>query len=195
MAIDSIHHLVPIQLMKFTLTYEGDLPASGNKPKPAAVWAIRREMHPQLEELCKTHPALDGACQQDYYQNINVKGYDFFPILRKRLHMYCHLNINFLRKMDHMALVHQGGDIDNRVKTLFDGLRVPDNGDEVPNSEVTYKPMYGLLESDSLINSFSVKTDKLLGKNNKSEQWVSLVIDVDISVSRVTVGNSFFLGD
>ena len=46
--------LLPI--MKFTLTFEGDLPASGNKPKPDAVWRIRKAIHPQLCELFATHP-------------------------------------------------------------------------------------------------------------------------------------------
>jgi hypothetical protein len=46
--------------MKFTLTYSGRVLASGNKPKPAEKWAIRRAFHPQLAELWQTHPVLTG---------------------------------------------------------------------------------------------------------------------------------------
>jgi hypothetical protein len=37
--------------MKFTLAYDGELPASGNSPKPEAKWNIRNQIHPQLTEL------------------------------------------------------------------------------------------------------------------------------------------------
>jgi hypothetical protein len=44
--------------MKFTLTYDGPLPASANKPKPQAKWDIRKALHPQLKDLWTSHPAL-----------------------------------------------------------------------------------------------------------------------------------------
>jgi hypothetical protein len=45
-------------LMKFTLTYDGRLPPSANKPKNEEKWAIRKVLHPQLVDLWKSHPAL-----------------------------------------------------------------------------------------------------------------------------------------
>ncbi|MFI4934764.1 MAG: hypothetical protein ACHP7N_09120 [Caulobacterales bacterium] len=45
-------------IMKFTLTYDGSLPASGNSSKGAAKWAIRHHFHPQLVDLWANHPAL-----------------------------------------------------------------------------------------------------------------------------------------
>jgi hypothetical protein len=44
--------------VKFTLTYEGSLPASANKPKNEAKWMIRKKLHPQLKDLWTRHPAL-----------------------------------------------------------------------------------------------------------------------------------------
>jgi hypothetical protein len=44
--------------VKFTLTYEGSLPSSGNKPKNEAKWDIRKKLHPQLKDLWLSHPAL-----------------------------------------------------------------------------------------------------------------------------------------
>jgi hypothetical protein len=44
--------------MKFTLTYDGPLPSSGNKPKNEAKWDIRKKLHPQLNDLWTSHPAL-----------------------------------------------------------------------------------------------------------------------------------------
>jgi len=45
-------------LMKFTLVYDGDLPSSGNKPKPDAKAAIRAQLDPQLRELWEARTDL-----------------------------------------------------------------------------------------------------------------------------------------
>lgn len=44
--------------MKFTLTYDGSLPSSGNKAKNQAKWDIRGKIDPQLRDLWNSHPAL-----------------------------------------------------------------------------------------------------------------------------------------
>src|SRR5437588_10958327 len=44
--------------MKFTLVYDGDLPSSGNSPKPEAARDIRDKFHPQMAQLWKDHLAL-----------------------------------------------------------------------------------------------------------------------------------------
>jgi hypothetical protein len=53
--------------MKFTLTYDGPLPASANKPKAEAKWEIRKHFHPQLEDLFRSHVALQGLAPNDAF--------------------------------------------------------------------------------------------------------------------------------
>jgi len=53
--------------MKFTLTYEGSLPSSGNKRKNQAKWDIRKAMHPQLKDLWDSHPALCAIEREGRY--------------------------------------------------------------------------------------------------------------------------------
>lgn len=53
--------------MKFTLTYDGSLPASANKPKNQAKWDIRQELHPQLKDLWTSHPALHEIEETRHY--------------------------------------------------------------------------------------------------------------------------------
>jgi hypothetical protein len=130
-----------------------------------------------------------------FLPKINVKGHDFVPVVRRRLNMICNLNLTFLRKVEAEGLVHQGGDIDNRIKTLFDGLRMPDQGDEIPTCEVQFSPMHALLESDSLIVGFAIRTDRLLDGGAVPINWVHLLIEVHVSVTRVTMENASFLGD
>ena len=56
-------------------------------------------------------------------------------------------------------------DIDNRLKTLFDVLTVPDHnqGYEHLTSADDEKPFFCLLSDDKLISKVTVQTDKLLG--------------------------------
>jgi hypothetical protein len=46
--------------MRFTLVYDGELPANGNRKK---IWEIRKFIHPQLKELWNAHPALQELKQ------------------------------------------------------------------------------------------------------------------------------------
>lgn len=47
-----------VPFVRFTLTYDGSLPASGNKAKNQVKWAIRKSLDPQLRDLWASHPAL-----------------------------------------------------------------------------------------------------------------------------------------
>lgn len=49
---------IGVSFVKFTLTYEGSLPSSGNKPKNDSKWDIRKKLHPQFKDLWSSHPAL-----------------------------------------------------------------------------------------------------------------------------------------
>ena len=58
----------------------------------------------------------------------------------------------------------QGGDLDGRLKTIFDALRLPDSLAEAggigPQDDET--PFFCLLQDDKLISEVSVTTDQLL---------------------------------
>ena len=46
-------------LVKFTLTFDGALPSTGNSSrKTQKKWEMRKDFHPQLAELWRVHPAL-----------------------------------------------------------------------------------------------------------------------------------------
>jgi hypothetical protein len=50
-----------VPLVKFTLTYDGPLPASANRPKNQPKWDIRKSFDPQLRDLWSSHPALKAV--------------------------------------------------------------------------------------------------------------------------------------
>jgi hypothetical protein len=107
-----------------------------------------------------------GDAQVDLHLSayLSVNNRKYVPIVRNSLALTCSLNILFLRKTGDGALIAEGGDLDNRIKTLFDGLRVPKPGEVSPPAtpEEADQEVMCLLEDDSLITDFSVTTDRLL---------------------------------
>lgn len=216
-----------LPIMKFTLTFRGDLPASGNKPKPGAVWEIRNQIAPQLEELWGANRVLMqlkregwGPTQTGVYQwsdlhllpgdedrvapippgweylvgPIEEGGHPYVPLVRKSLHMVCHLKILFLRREEPGELISQCGDLDNRIKTLFDALRIP-RGDELAKGTPVASPLHCLLESDTLITGFDIRTDRYLAATSNNPKAVQLTVEVQTSLVRVVASNASLLAD
>jgi hypothetical protein len=75
------------------------------------------------------------------------------------------LDIVFLRQQAKGQLIGEGGDIDNRLKTLFDALRMPSRGEvQQLGSGVEHddNPLHCLLKDDAFIHRVNVETDRLL---------------------------------
>jgi hypothetical protein len=216
--------------MKLTLTFEGELPSTGNNPRKASEkkWNIRRAFHPQLAEAVQIHPALNAAMEHgtvippngqvmvlsQYHHSdpmdkvppdggpgfrnlcapIKVGDRSFIPLVRESLALGCELKILFLRREDPGALILQDGDLDNRIKTLFDALRVPSEAELIQDPTID-GPIYCLLESDTLVTGLTIKTDRLLTGANKSPHEAHLVIEADIRVLQARLYNLAFLGD
>jgi hypothetical protein len=118
----------------------------------------------------------------------------FVPIVTKAGGYSCSLRILFLRRDNPGHLIASGGDIDNRLKVLFDGLRMPDTVGELGALplEADENPFFCLLEDDSLITSVTVTTDRLLIPQDTGERIhdVYLVIHATVvNPSAVFAGN------
>jgi hypothetical protein len=122
----------------------------------------------------------------------NVGG--FIPFVRNSLYLACAIDILFLRHEEPMNLLQQGGDLDGRIKTLFDALKMPNPKDQYKGITPTADPLYVLLEDDKLISDFSLKSGRLLGSRTKTPHAVRLQIDVTIKVLRVTEENQSLIG-
>jgi hypothetical protein len=118
----------------------------------------------------------------------------FVPLISKDGGFTCSLEILFLRRDNPGNLVTSGGDIDNRIKVLFDGLKMPETVDDLGGFpiEASENPFFCLLEDDKLITSITVTTDRLLIPQDVDENIhdVFLVIHVTvIDPSALFVGN------
>lgn len=198
--------------MQFRLLYSGNQLTSNGSP--AEKHGVRREFHGQLKRLWAARPRLhdlarvyggislrdigrneftDEEATNAYFARLGGAyergGFYFVPLVEESLHLNVSLDILFLRPDDH-PLIQQGGDLDNRLKTLFDSLRVPDStsglgGQPEPDED----PFFVLLQDDRLITEFRVSTDTLLllpRQRGFDPKDAFLVIDVKLTIRERT---------
>jgi hypothetical protein len=223
-------------LMRFRLTYEGELRPSQRDPQdgqrePLAMHKqkIRKEFHGQLKQQWQTNAFLKGSRVEkgelhirpgqitgalgvgyvgvgpragipliDYItSNFNRDGYRFAPLVCEDFSLLCSLNVLFLRR-DFPAGVISAGDLDNRIKTLIDALRMPHGANELKGNETpdaAEDPFFCLLEDDDLVTDLTVETGMLLDPpvdGDGGAARVKLVISVGLKPNDVTMFNLGF---
>ena len=166
--------------MEFRLVYEGPLKASRGKDDKHE---LRRHFHVQLRELM-TRKAMAHFKRLISERKTNatlltVGAYTFAPLITEKLHNVADLHITLLSPEEPGRAITQGGDLDNRLKTLLDALRVPKQGELPAAAEPTADedPFFCLFEDDALISGLSVTTDRLLSPVASSSHTL-LVIHV-----------------
>lgn len=184
--------------------------------------SIRKVFHRQLKELwetnetlknlrvCKTcgpfhsppsQPQLGGLGRHEYVHvseymkgQFDMFGYSFMPLAAKEFSLLVDLDVLFLRKDDPGNAFH-AGDIDNRIKTLIDALKMPEQKlqlGEYETPDTDEAPFYCLIQDDDQVSSFSVSTDRLLDTNHangEDDADVKLIISVDVKPYNVTMFN------
>jgi hypothetical protein len=200
------------EFVQFRLLYSGNqLTANGT---PSDKHAVRREFHGQLKRLWFAKPRLHSlarvyggiplrdAGRNNFTDDEAINAYfaqlgrayergnfHFVPLVEESLQLNVNLDILFLRPDDH-PLIQQGGDLDNRLKTLFDSLRVPDSTNGLGGRpEQDEEPFFVLLQDDRLITEFKVSTDTLLMLPHHrafDPKDALLVIDVKLTIRERT---------
>ncbi len=167
--------------MEFVLRYRGALPA---KPSNTVVakHKVRLYLHPQLQELCRRERVWQPASanglpiakikgrrlhvtslNSGVFFRVPFRGIDFIPLVSRPHELACQVDILWLRREKPGEIVGDGGDLDNRLKTLFDGLRMPYSDSDVPEgAAIPEGRCYCLLEDDALITKISITTYQLL---------------------------------
>ena len=193
--------------MEFRLVYDGPLPAaSHSNTRNKVKHSIRRQFADQLEELWNTHPRLRYDSQSwdkdkdrpnpfvlevtakhgVRYTHLPPQTFDrcercFEPLVTSDHGVGCALDILFLRRDQPGSLISHGGDIDNRIKVLFDALKLPELNARLPGDpKDDPERFYCLLEDDRLISDVRVTTDRLLTPMGDDERKhdVRLVVHV-----------------
>ena len=209
--------------VKFRLYYEGPLYAANvrdfaSDKRSSHKHDLRRQFHRQLKHFWETHLWLRDSKggrsilglpprendPHDYKAPLvesiaeahEINGRHFVPLVCEQFHLLCELDILLLRR-DRPGGIIQARDIDNRLKTLFDALRMPKPGVEIASAvfEPNEDPMFVLLQDDSLITRVTVETDELLDpppESGKDDAWVRLLVHVKLHPYRVGMFNLSF---
>jgi hypothetical protein len=183
--------------------------ASGNQNRrPKEKHYIRRFLHPQLRRLWHTNENLKLLAAMKYFKKYSITqmelddksfgdglriigknwsraGYELVPLVTPEHALRCSLDILLLRPGED-KFIFKMGDIDGQLKTLFDGLKIPDSEAETGNSppQNDETPFFCLLQDDRLITDVHVTTDQLLLLPNHKEVTANdafVVIDVKLN--------------
>lgn len=190
--IDDWPETIEGEELEFRLTYRGRLPSlQGNDRRIDDKQRIRKHLHPQLRYLWETNYTLKGLLSNHSFMDTVIKryarcGYNYVPLVGDRAGLACSLDILFLRRDQPGNLVTHRGDVDNRLKVLFDALQIPDHCDQLPSGAVPEggeDPFFCLLFNDRLITEIKVTTDQLLTAPEPGES----VNDVELIIAVRTI--------
>jgi len=126
----------------------------------------------------------------------HVGDHVFATLVTARLALLAELRIEMLRPEPPGGIITRQGDIDNRLKTLFDALRAPGVEQEIKPGAMASSdtnPVFTLLDDDRLITRVSVETDRLLAPPDRSPFYTRLTIGVVLRPSRVIGGNQVLI--
>jgi len=183
--------------MRFTLFYDGDLPPNGNAAQKND---IRAALHPQIKDLwadpglSEIKDVIDPNVTNGGQHLTTRNGFTFASVVHRHYHLRARINI-FMQRSGPAGHLIDGGDIDNRLKTLFDALAVPANQQQIPqrwNPAPHQAPLHCLLEDDRLITSVAVDTERLLGPV-PNQQRVRLTIRVHLHAAKNIYAHQLFL--
>jgi hypothetical protein len=148
----------------------------------------------QIEVVPSGHPNAKTWLEHIADSHIRCNGNRFVPLISEAGGFTCALDILFLRRDNPGNLINNLGDIDNRIKVLFDGLRLPRDVKELGGLPIgkDEDPFFCLLEDDKLITSVTVTTDRLIIPQRTDEDIADVLLVIHVTMvnpSAVFAGN------
>jgi hypothetical protein len=171
-----------------TIVQEADQKARAESVRPIQPWDVKDFFGPgRGRARCSCN--LASAVPRISRNNVL-----FAPLVTQKNHLACELSIALLRQQPPGQLLGEGGDIDNRLKTLLDALRMPSKL-EAQQAHIDTRPdddpIHCLLQDDSLVTKVSVETDRLLRPADDRFDLVA-IIQVRVLVTTATMANIGF---
>ena len=177
--------------MKFKLVYVGEVKINPKK-RSQHLQEIRDILSPQLKRLSEISPynEIKSRLEKKGKAIKTVAGIKFFPLITPDLNLLAELDIQIL----HPELLETPrADIDNRMKTLLDALKRPQNAHEIAEHMNKKDICYTLLDDDHLVTKMTINTSHLLYKSptlKKNHDYeLLIIITVNIKASKGTPDN------
>jgi hypothetical protein len=190
----------------FTLRYQGHIPSGGKTGKAEDKHRIRTAFSVQLgkkwtqtrlwNQYMEMNPPFaqhrpGQFCSPDYmlpFFRVSKCGLTIYPLVTAHNGLWCELEI-WLSVFE-PRLLSPTGDIDNKIKIVFDALRMPQVDQEIPDSMrgPGSDTLYCLLEDDTLIRKFSVEAEEAISSPLIEELAVKVKVSTTNSSHRALTG-------
>jgi hypothetical protein len=162
---------------------------------------MRREFHHQLKEhwertvpFCHLVQDVQGRYRMNrapinnavVWETCQVPPFRFLPLVIPGPYMklVCHLDIELLTRQQ-VGNFFDGTtrDLDNRIKVLFDALRIPDRNQTTGmNPEAGEEPFLVLLQDDRLITKLSIESRRLLRPAIQQERNDDVELNIGVKI-------------
>jgi hypothetical protein len=145
-------------ILRFALRYSGDLlKSASSNARILEKQELRRRLDPQLRRVWERHPALriidrnklrepvkihdrwdvettwHDMALHDFLYRRRVGASWFVPLITPSMEVHCHLALRFGR-LTKVGTIFEGGDLDGRLKTLFDALAIPKDDNQLDSN-------------------------------------------------------------
>lgn len=150
--------------MEFYLSLSCHISTTGHR---AQKFILRRLFHEQFKHLREFHKEHNlGSAHTFDRSNIKEVGpFSFLPLITCGCGKIVELDIILLSHYEPQNYVgYQTGDVDNKLKSIMDGLRMAQNKNEIRSEQVHEgeETFYTLLEDDALVSRVNIRHDRLL---------------------------------
>ena len=137
---------------------------------------------------------------------VEMCGYRWLPIVTRANGLICEVEVLLKRRSEPGEIFvsgDDGGDLDNRLKILLDGLRMPLSPTECPGNQ--YGPgdrdgqwveLITLLEDDSLISKITIEARQLntMPKPDQGNDWAEVDVKATLKTLHPTPLNQGYAG-
>ncbi|WP_224705097.1 hypothetical protein [Devosia aquimaris] len=178
--------------MEIILTFEGRIPAQ--RSDMGLIWEMRSAFSEQLRKVWGKAPFDVLKRWEDTNFSAGAPkfirstgGHTFVPIYARSVGVGVDLDITLLTGMPDQKPVLSAGDLDNRIKRIIDGLRIPKGHGELLAELPPAGRWYCLLEDDDAVLSLQARLGAYLGSDDPSVSFA--VIRVRPHAIAVTQSN------
>jgi hypothetical protein len=161
----------------FTLFYQGSLKSNGRAEHKAT---IRRHFSTQLETIYKRE-VLENESVREYVEEKCVRevaGHRYVALANRTFGLFAKIEVTLLSVGNSSIFANAQGDIDNRLKTIFDALSIPPESQASQIRDALPDLTICLVDDDVLIRDVRVRSGELLLSENDKD--VLVLIDVTL---------------
>jgi len=182
--------------MELFLKYQGSLKSNADIKEKHR---LRRHFHPQIKNFIESQKHLkEKKCWQvaTFLKNdpnelcaVNQKGdFYFASLISSKTFLLAEVDLTILWHDLPGQIIGQG-DIDNKLKTLFDALSAPPHDSQITGlkPENGEEPFFCLLEDDKLIQNVNIRTHTLL--ENVDQRDIFVLIHIRSRPTQLVWGN------